>query len=301
MNSRMLVLMALALVTGTACTPAPIPGPPGPSFYPPPTYTPGPTSTLYPTFSPIPQRSPTAPPTRTELPTAAPAQAISPLYVTAFGIDYARPEKYIMQGEQTALADPSIVEPLRRKEQSLANLGEIYWWIAKGFKTYSAGGATIGQATANSLLAERRLGGCHDWGLVFAAIARQLGYPAVMVDTAGIPWIKQVQAGEKVGYSGHVFVEVFVANRWVLIDSTNNYYVESGYDPANPIIPLKANFPGENSERWGFYVMRKGVDTWGYGIRSNAELTRLMDETARQAKLELLPFPRYTFTRFSGK
>lgn len=147
-------------------------------------------------------------------------------------------------------------------------------------------------------MTERRLGGCHDWGLVYASIVRELGYPAVMVDTASLAWLKQKQAGQKGSYVGHVFVEVYLAGIWMLVDSTNNWYVEAAYDPANPVIPLKGNVAGANEEDYGFYVMRKGVDSWDYGIRSNSELTRLMDETASTLKLDTLRYPAYNFQRF---
>jgi len=114
-----------------------------------------------------------------------------------------------------------------------------------------------------------------------------------MIDGAGIAWAKNFVAGQKGPYLGHVFVEVFVGGKWVLIDSTNNWYVEENYHPANGVIPLKM---GDETE--GLFVMRKGVDTWGYGIRSNAELTRLMEESARALDLKLLVKPPYTFLRF---
>jgi|YNPBryantNP2012_1023418.scaffolds.fasta_scaffold05148_6 hypothetical protein len=219
-------------------------------------------------------------------------------YPSAFGIDYGNPEKYLAQGEQTRLTNPAVIDALRGEPPGIAQLGEIYFWIRREFKTWSAGGKTIGAITTDQLFAERRLGGCHDWGLVYASIARELGYPAVMVDTASIAWAKQFQAGQKGPCVGHVFVEVFVDSKWVLVDSTNNWYVESGYDPANTVIPLRGSIAGANEEAYGFFVMRKGVDTWGYGIRSNQELMRLMEDSAQQLKIEALVYPSYNFQRF---
>ncbi|MCX6029145.1 MAG: hypothetical protein NT169_07555 [Chloroflexi bacterium] len=91
---------------------------------------------------------------------------------------------------------------------------------------------------------------------------------------------------------------MFVAGKWVLVDSTNNWYVENGYDPANPIIPLQGGIAGPNEEAYGFYVMRKGMDTWGYGVRSVTELNRLMEESARQLTTEVVAYPQYAFQRF---
>jgi hypothetical protein len=91
---------------------------------------------------------------------------------------------------------------------------------------------------------------------------------------------------------------VFVEGKWVLVDSTNNWYVENRYDPTNPIIPLQGGIAGSNEETLGFYVMRKGIDTWSYGIRSVRELNRLMEDSARSLKIETLQYPSYSFQRF---
>lgn len=231
-------------------------------------------------------------------PSGTPRQMPGQHYSAAFGIDYGHPEKYLAPGEQTHISNPAVINALRQKEQSIAHLGAIYFWIKRQFTTWSAGGQTIGRVTVDQLLTERRLGGCHDWGLVYAAVARQLGYPAVLVDTASIAWARQFQSGEKGPYVGHVFVEVFVAGKWVLVDSTNNWYVEDGYDPANPIIPLRVGIAGPAEETYGFYVLRKGSDTWGYGVRNATELHRLMENSARQLQTETMVYPQYTFQRF---
>lgn len=104
---------------------------------------------------------------------------------------------------------------------------------------------------------------------------------------------QKISCGEKIPYAGHVFVEVFVSGRWVLVDSTNNWYVADNYDPTIGLIPLKV---GDEME--GQFVMRKGVDTWGYGIRSNQELTRLMEDSARSLEPTSIVWPAYRFYRF---
>lgn len=248
--------------------------------------------------SPQPSATPSQIPTRTATPSPTPTEPASKRYQSAFGIDYGQPEKYLTQGEQTRLSDPSVMGVLRQRKPGWAQVAEIFPWLRHEFKASATGGTQIGVSTTEQLIKDRQMTGCHDWALVYASFARALGYPTVIVDTAGIPWIKQFQSGQKGGYSGHVFIEVFVEGKWVLIDSTNGWYVKDGYDPTNPIIPLKAGFSGETNDLYGFYVMRKGVDTWGYGIHSNAELTKLMEETARQVKLEALVNPKYEFGRF---
>jgi hypothetical protein len=241
--------------------------------------------------------SPTAePPASTVTPTPEPTRIY---YQPAFGIDYAQPELFLEQGEQSQIPNPSVLDGLRAGEQSLENLGKIYHWLKSEFTPYKAGGRTIGVVTVEELLESRRLGGCHDHGLVYAAVARELGYPALMARTSSIAWMEGFQAGKKGPHIGHVFVEVFLDGRWVLIDSTNGWYVEEGYDPTDPVIPLKGPIAGSNEEIYGFYVERKGIDTWGFGIHSPEESTKAMDELANRLDLGSIEYPEYTIQRFT--
>jgi hypothetical protein len=192
-----------------------------------------------------------------------------------------------------------MLDPLRTDEQSLAHLHSIYRWLKREFEPRRDGGKSIGVVTADQLLAEGSLAGCHDYGLVYAAVARELGYPAVMMHTVSIAWVGQFQAGEKGTYVGHVFVEVYLDGKWVLIDSTNGWYVEDGYDPTDPVIPLKGSIAGSSKEIYGFYVEVKGVDIWDFGVHSLADTTRGMEELANRLDLTTIVYPDYEFKHFT--
>jgi hypothetical protein len=263
---------------------------------PPSTLAPRPTETTPPTetLTPTPTQTPSATATQTPTPQPTPVP-----YQAAFGIDYTQPEQHLAQGEQSHISDPGVLDPLRGDARSLAHLGDIYRWLKREFTAYAAGGRTIGLVTVDELLAERRLGGCHDHGLVYAAVARELGYPALMARTVSIAWVERFQDGEPRPHVGHVFIEVHLDGRWLLIDSTNGWYVERGYDPADPVIPLRGSIAGSSEEVYGFYVERKGIDTWAFGIHSPAESTQAMDDLAGQLDLAALVYPAYTFGRFS--
>ena len=220
-------------------------------------------------------------------------------YQAAFGIDYCQPGAYLAQGAQSALSDLSVLTNLQTAAKGLSQLEVIYQWLHSDFTAYSAGGRTIGVVTVDDLLQERRLGGCHDFGLVYAAAARELGYPAVMVRTDSIDWIKRFQEGGGQMHMGHVFVEVFLDGTWLLIDPTNGWYVEEGYDPAHPVIPLRGSIAGPNEEFYGFYVECKGIDIWDFGIHSQAESTQAMDDLALGLHLDMISYPGYTFQQFS--
>ena len=232
-------------------------------------------------------------PTNTPTPTAT---RIS--YQPAFGIDYAQPELYLPQGEQTQLSDLSVLDSLRAEEKSLAHLGDIWRWLRSEFTSYKGGGKTIGAVTVDQLMAERQLSGCHDYGLVYAAVARELGYPTVMFHAVSIAWVAQFRSGEQGPRYGHVYVEIYLDGRWVLIDSTNGWYVEEGYDPANPVIPLKGPLDDENDGLFGYYVQHKGKDSWDSGIHSLADLNKAMAEFAQQLDLGSIEYPDYLIERF---
>jgi hypothetical protein len=219
-------------------------------------------------------------------------------YSPAFGIDYRHPQTYLEPGEQSRISDSTQLDELRAEEQSLTHLGDICRWLKREFEVYRARGTTIGVATVDQLLADRRLGGCHDSALVYAAVAREVGYPAVIADTASIPWIEKRQAHEASEHVGHVFVEVFLLDEWVLIDPSNGWYVEHGYRPGNPVIPVTIGPASLNPDIYGCYVLCKGSDSWATGIHSLADLTEAMDTLASQLDLQIIEYPKYTVQRF---
>ena len=219
-------------------------------------------------------------------------------YPTAFGINYAHPGWHLAQGEQSQISNPAVLDSLRGREKSLAHLGEIYQWLHRRFTGYSAGGATIGKATVDQLLASRRLGGCHDYALVYAAVARELGYPALMVDTANVEWIKRFQKGEQGPHVGHVFVEVFLIDKWVLVDPTGGPYVENGYDPTKPAF-REAGGGDYGGASNGYYAMWKGIDTRACGVHSNEDNTHAMDSFARQVDVTTVTYLAYVWKVFA--
>jgi Transglutaminase-like superfamily len=222
----------------------------------------------------------------------------NPRYPTVFGIDYSHPAMYLTQGEQSLISDPAMFDSLRGRLNNLAHLGEIYRWLHSEFEPYSTGGATIGKVTVDQVLASRRLSGCHDFALVYAAVARELGYPALMVDTANVGWISRFRNGEQGPLVGHVFVEVFLIDRWILIDSTSGQYLGRGYDPAHPIFsePGEGYYGGTSTS---YCVMWKGADTRAYGINSNEELHCAMESFAQGVSLAIVAYPAYIWQVFA--
>jgi hypothetical protein len=204
-----------------------------------------------------------------------------------YSIDYSNPELYLKSGNQSTLNEKyssEINTQLSIENVDMEALAEIFRW-KHGYFTLMPSGGEIGRSTINQLMEVKELaGGCHDHGLVLASICRHYGFPAIMVDTAGIQWAYDYVEGRS-GFLGHVFVEVYVNNNWILIDSTSGEYVED-YDPCNPVIPMT-----NPMESKGFFVLLKGLDPEEYGITSLEE--KLIEFAANVESIDM-QFPEYT-------
>jgi transglutaminase-like putative cysteine protease len=109
--------------------------------------------------------------------------------------------------------------------------------------------------TAHEIFESRILGGCSDFALAQAALFRSVGIPSRVVITANVDWMDQYRETPLAMSEGHGFVEVFLENRWHLVDSTYRWLFD-GYDPENP------NYP--HGERF----CERGKDFWEMGIRN---------------------------------
>ncbi len=253
------------------------------------------------TIHPIEVRAtePSLPEKTTKPPQTTPSEeGIQSEYGEAFGIDYAHPSLYLRQGEQSRISDSGFLPDLSTGKRGLEELREIYAWMKREFTPYRAGGKTIGTVTVEELFARKTLGGCHDHALLFSAVVRTFGYPAVIIETYSISWMEEYQRGTSQGYEGHVFVEVYLEDQWILVDPTYGWYVAEGYDPVNPFIPLTGKASGPSLEEDGFLVDLKGIDSWDMGIHSVADLNLRMESTAAQFNLAGMDVPSYTFEHF---
>ena len=77
--------------------------------------------------------------------------------------------------------------------------------------------------TAKEIWESGFITGCTDIALVFACLARQLGYPVTLLHTAEENWLKRLQSGGDYRmHQGHTFCEVFYQGRWILVDPMKN-------------------------------------------------------------------------------
>ena len=77
-----------------------------------------------------------------------------------------------------------------------------------------------------------------------------------MIETAGVQWAYDYNAGIVQYFRGHVMSEIYMNDKWILLDN-NCTYVED-YDYLNPFIPMMSSHPDD------YFVFAKGVDIWDY-------------------------------------
>ena len=193
-------------------------------------------------------------------------------------IDYAQPSKYLAAGPLTSLS----AENRARVESTLSweTIEEKSWSLVEGiyrymrdernFKSIGAEGAMIAKRSADQIFADTTLTGCHDWGIVLAATLRAFGIPAVYTDAASVSWaIKYLSGKDTVPFYVHVFIEAWIDDRWVLLNSTKPEAILS-HEFKDSLIDFQV---GDNSR---YYVMFKGLDPLDYGLRSAKDMVNSM-------------------------
>ena len=121
--------------------------------------------------------------------------------------------------------------------------------------------------TADVLYEDKRLSGCSDFALAEIALFRAVGIPARMVITCNVDWIHLYRMDGVSLPEGHSFIEVYLEDRWHLVDSTFRWLF-SEYDPEEPFYPH------------GEIFVRRGRDFWDMGIRSLGDLERMLKQAA---------------------
>ena len=93
-------------------------------------------------------------------------------------------------------------------------------------------------------------------------------------------------------YEGHIFIEAKVNDVLILIDSSSGQIVKTDYDRKNPVIPIH-----HGTQTKGYYVIKKGLDSWDMNIRSLDDLKKLQRTTAKKINFKSLITPKYVIER----
>ena len=104
--------------------------------------------------------------------------------------------------------------------------------------------------TAKEIWKSKFTTGCADNALVFATMARQIGIPTTILETADEHFLEEFVLDSSVkAYRGHFFCECFYNEEWVLVDPTFNKIIRN-YDVNNIKLPYKVG----GSDRFKAYL-----------------------------------------------
>ena len=190
-------------------------------------------------------------------------------YDYSFRIEYDNRQLYLTPGTQSDLNN-EYLEEIRRDigtpEFSIPGILNVCDWFNHNFSFENAGGGMIGKKTVNELYESKTFYGCHSAALVISSILREFGFPTVMIETASVEWAYDYYNGDTQSFSGHVMTEVYVLEKWILLDN-NGTFVEN-YDFTNPFISTM------NDQ--DLFTYAKGKDIWDYGVRDESDTHILM-------------------------
>ncbi len=138
----------------------------------------------------------------------------------------------------------------------------IIKWIKENLKLKKASelpnpALLFRRRTADQIIRDGFVTGCADATIVFLALCRALGIPAIYCELA-VP--------EK-GHFGHVWAKCFLDNAWVDVDPMNGAVGED--------VPKKF-------EKYGkVYILGSGADSWDIGIECWEDFLRKVSKLRR--------------------
>lgn len=151
-------------------------------------------------------------------------------------IDYASPTTYVViadsLGDRDAIAKQA--EALKAVDDR-TTLANILRWMETHL-TYD-GDLAYEWRNFDNVVSERCYGGCADQAIVCGVLLKSAEIPAVWVKTMDVDWIWDFKKGRPFNsWSGHVFLEVYLDGKWVLLDpGASRIYVD--YSPRSRILP----------------------------------------------------------------
>lgn len=207
-------------------------------------------------------------------------------------VDHSDPWVFARSTPQTQLSQEIIsqLNLLFPGDNTIEKIGKVHSWVRGNFEKYRGGGRMVAKQNAQQLFEGRRLSGCNDWGLLQTSILRSLKYPVVFMNAAHIQWAKEYRKNISEGFTGHTFLEIYVKERWILMDSTSGHYIED-YDFNDPVLHI-------HKKRGGFFVYQKGLDQWSMGVKSIEDNEKIMIEFALNYPLEKISIKNKEVKRF---
>lgn len=160
-------------------------------------------------------------------------------------------DEFLREGEQTKITENISKISLEFTEVDFDLVIQITKWIHKNLTSNNdkkLKAEVFRKRTADQIIKDGFTTGCTDVALVFIALARAKKIPTKYVEAIRRKWI---ESGSEDFIEGHVFAEVYINNRWHIIDPTEAC-LKFWYD------------------RW--LIFAKGLDSWDIGIHDLSEL-----------------------------
>ncbi len=229
------------------------------------------------------------------------------VFMISFGFGSDFPVKNVDHTDPWIYSKPTLQTQLSSKDRemlvqefpgdnTILKIGLILDWVRKNFDRYRGRGKMVAKQSAQEIFIGRRLSGCNDWGIILTSLLRNLGYPVVFMNAAGIEWAKRYKKDPSIEFMGHTFLEIYVEDKWIVMDSVTGEYIED-YDFNDPVIPIPKKRAGET----GYFVYQKGLDHWSLGVHSIRENEEVMREFALTYPLEKITLKEKAISRLLPK
>lgn len=162
--------------------------------------------------------------------------------------------RWLKEGEQTKATARVLKIAKKIKGKEINSVVQILEWIQNNIKelrNINKGKKTelLRRRTADQIIKDGFSTGCGDYTLVFVALARAKKIPTKYVEAMSMKWKK----GQSL--QGHAWAEVFVDNKWIVVDPTmvSIHFKRRGKVP---------------SSISGYRIFDKGLDAWDLGIKN---------------------------------
>ncbi|MBQ2640192.1 MAG: transglutaminase domain-containing protein [Bacilli bacterium] len=167
--------------------------------------------------------------------------------------------KYLTNNGQSKINDE--IKEFCKCIPDINNINDLVELDKIFYNTFTRDTSTIKfERTVIDIFNSKTFSGCSDIGFMICSILREKNIPTIYVETAHIDWLKSIDLDleDKEIMRGHIFLEIYVNNKWYLYDPTY-HIVYDNYDNTNN------NYPR------GYYVFAKGENAHFLGVHTIAD------------------------------
>lgn len=162
------------------------------------------------------------------------------------------PNFYLQSGEQTKITEKIRGIAADFNTHGIDLILEILNWLHKNIKLKADSeykNELFRKRTAEEIIESGLATGCTDYALVFVTLTRAKEIPTKYIEAISTQWLEK---GDLEHLEGHVFAEVFINNRWYIVD------------------PQGAVIKAWYGKR--YQILGEGLDSWGMGVKNLEDL-----------------------------